>query len=76
MENTQNHKAILSFTNGFILSCCTYESYDEAYKAMKEEYDSFYDFERDFNDESYIVSDYAYVTHTGEDIFIWKITVI
>lgn len=71
-----NQKAVLSFTDGYHLLCRTYESYDDAYMAMKAAYNDFYNAEKDVNDESYINSDYAYAVHTGEDIFIWKIIVI
>ena len=68
--------AVLSFTDGYTLSTRTFQDYETAYVAMKNDYDSFYDNNKDDNQESYITDQYAYAVHTSEDIYIWNITII
>lgn len=70
------NKAVLAFTDGYTITQAVYPSYEEAKRAMKDQYDRYYDEEADLDNDSYIGDNEAKVVRTHEDIWLWNIIVI
>lgn len=65
--------AVLSYTDGYIITQLFFDSYLKAYHRMRTDYNRYLDKKLDLEEESYLAERTAKVVHTGTNVFLWRI---